>query len=146
MAYGRHDTAALVDVSREPLKSGIVGKVPHDGVPAREIDRIEIRRIDLIGACRRRQKLLAVLVVQPLLYRGIGERPFQRARFQRGLATPGADEALVVPVFGEDVPRMGQFRQPQAGRLGLIRVVGDIADNVKYAFGHGESPFIGHRR
>lgn len=87
MAYGRHDTAALVDVSREPLKSGIVGKVPHDGVPAREIDRIEIRRIDLIGACRRRQKLLAVLVVQPLLYRGNAGRNLENplAAVQMGL-------------------------------------------------------------
>ena len=45
-----------MDGAREALKPLALREVPHDGVSAGEIDRIEIRRVDLVRPGRGRQQ------------------------------------------------------------------------------------------
>lgn len=122
-----------------------VRKIPHDGVTIGEINGVEYRRVDFVRPCGGRQPRHARGVSQPVLHGGIGKRPLQRARLQRRGAAPGAHDALRIPSGGKDLPGMRQLRQPQAGRLRRIPVVGHVGDDVEYSLGHSMGLSAGHR-
>ena len=103
---------------------------------AGKVDRIEVRRVDLVGRGCRLQKGHAVRIIQPGFRRGVQKRPFEGARLKRRDAAQRTYDRLPITLLRKDVIGMSQLRQPQAGRLGRISIVGDIADDMENAFGH----------
>ena len=146
VADRRHDTAALVDLAREPLQPRIVRVVPHHRMAAGEVDRIEIGRIDLVGARGGGQQRLIGLVGAPRFRGGVGVRPFERKRGSSGDTPPLGSPAAAHSLSPRRSDGHGSLGQPQAGRLGRIGVVRDVADHVKDALARDAVPFIGHGR
>ena len=62
-------------------------------------------------------------------------------RLDRGVAAPGADDGLLEPAIGEDIPGVGELGELEAGgAVGLGGVVIDVRDDVQDAGvsgGHG---------
>lgn len=96
----------LPDGAGQRLQARVIGKIPHHGMAAREIDGVEQRWIDLVWPLRVGQQGHALRIVQPRLCRGIEQGPFEGARFERRQPAFGADDDLLVALCFEVVPGM----------------------------------------
>ena len=106
----------LIDLAREPLQAGIVGKVPHDAVTAGKVNHVELTAFEFIRASRISKQVHDVGILPAPLRGFVKVGPFQRARLQGHSATLGTHNLLLGAGLLEHVVSVRELGQPQTGR------------------------------
>lgn len=100
-------------------------------MPSGHVDDVPLVRVDVLRLRGRLQQLLVLLLSPPFLRRRVQHRELHRTWLQRHLAAFRTDELLLVALRGEDFVGVRELREPEAGRVARILVVGDVGDDVK---------------